>query len=217
MRRGFTLIELLIVVAIIAILAAIAVPNFLEAQVRSKVSRAKADIRTAATALESYSVDHNCYPYDGYRTAGNWAPRFNYWYLPSTLSSPISYITSVQLVDPFRQVVPTTPTDWQFNNVRYTNIDATWGLKFSDLTGRGTTPSIYHNAMLTEFGGWRMTCVGPDRTFGPNGWPGVSTTLPVNPYPATALPEPYDATNGTISPGDIIRSQVSSSGYVNAR
>jgi prepilin-type N-terminal cleavage/methylation domain-containing protein len=46
---AFTLIELLIVVAIIAILAAIAVPNFLEAQVRSKVSRAKADMRSIAT------------------------------------------------------------------------------------------------------------------------------------------------------------------------
>jgi len=62
MRKGFTLIELLIVVAIIAILAAIAVPNFLEAQVRAKVSRAKNDMRAYATGLESYRVDNNSYP-----------------------------------------------------------------------------------------------------------------------------------------------------------
>src|SRR5688572_6112143 len=63
MTRAFTLIELLIVVAIIAILAAIAVPNFLEAQVRAKVSRVKADIRSMATAIESYAVDNNKYPF----------------------------------------------------------------------------------------------------------------------------------------------------------
>lgn len=60
--KGFTLIELLIVVAIIAILAAIAVPNFLEAQVRSKVSRVRTDHRSMATAIESYYVDNNSYP-----------------------------------------------------------------------------------------------------------------------------------------------------------
>jgi prepilin-type N-terminal cleavage/methylation domain-containing protein len=60
-QGAFTLIELLIVVAIIAILAAIAVPNFLEAQTRAKVSRAKSDMRTLATALESYYVDNNNY------------------------------------------------------------------------------------------------------------------------------------------------------------
>jgi type II secretion system protein G len=60
--RAFTLIELLIVVAIIAILAAIAVPNFLEAQVRSKVSREKANMRTIATALEAYRTDFSRYP-----------------------------------------------------------------------------------------------------------------------------------------------------------
>ncbi|MGF1573335.1 MAG: prepilin-type N-terminal cleavage/methylation domain-containing protein [Sumerlaeia bacterium] len=60
--KGFTLIELLIVVAIIAILAAIAVPNFLEAQTRSKVSRTLADMRTVRTAIEVYALDYNKYP-----------------------------------------------------------------------------------------------------------------------------------------------------------
>lgn len=58
---GFTLIELLIVVAIIAILAALAVPNFLEAQLRTKVARAKTDMRTIGVALESYRVDYQAY------------------------------------------------------------------------------------------------------------------------------------------------------------
>ncbi len=61
-KRGFTLIELLIVVAIIAILAAIAVPNFLEAQTRAKVARVRSDHRSLATAVESYYVDNNEYP-----------------------------------------------------------------------------------------------------------------------------------------------------------
>ena len=61
-RFAFTLIELLIVVAIIAILAAIAVPNFLEAQTRAKVSRAMADMRSIATGVESFRIDTNKYP-----------------------------------------------------------------------------------------------------------------------------------------------------------
>lgn len=62
MRRAFTLIELLIVVAIISILAAIAIPNYLDAQVRSRVSAAKANMRTVATKIEMYQVDWGKYP-----------------------------------------------------------------------------------------------------------------------------------------------------------
>ena len=63
LRRGaFTLIELLIVVAIISILSAVAIPNFLAARVRAKVSRAQAELQTLGTALMGYHVDWGEFP-----------------------------------------------------------------------------------------------------------------------------------------------------------
>jgi general secretion pathway protein G len=60
--KGFTLIELLIVVAIIGIIAAIAIPNLLNAIDRGKQKRTMADMRSLGTAVESYAVDNNNYP-----------------------------------------------------------------------------------------------------------------------------------------------------------
>ena len=60
--KGFTLIELLIVVAIIGIIAAIAIPNLLNAIDRGKQKRTMADLRSIGTAVESYAVDNNVYP-----------------------------------------------------------------------------------------------------------------------------------------------------------
>src|SRR6185436_18674419 len=109
-KKGFTLIELLIVVAIIAILAAIAIPNMLEAQTRARVARLKADMRTVVTALESYNVDRNKYiP----AFSPEWLPQpngfaaqslalktfppaaHNTWTDPGfRLTTPVAYITS---------------------------------------------------------------------------------------------------------------------------
>jgi len=61
-KRGFTLIELLIVIAVIAILVAIVIPNFRGIRIQAKQSAAMADLRNLQTALLVYSKFHNQYP-----------------------------------------------------------------------------------------------------------------------------------------------------------
>lgn len=176
---GFTLIELLIVVAIIAILAAIAVPNFLEAQTRSKVSRAKSDMRSIATAVEAYNVDNNLYPlsdWSSYRY-GNGSVGARLY----CCTTPIAYITSIPN-DPFINVK--LPDYW--DTYEY----------WDDRSNKTRPPSIWTTLGRANFGySWRILSAGPDYTF--DNW---------RYDPATDnLTYIYDPTNGTVSIGDIIR------------
>jgi type II secretion system protein G len=201
--KGFTLIELLIVVLIIAILAAIAVPNFLEAQVRAKVSRAKADMRTIATALETYFVDHGQYPNDH---EYGWP-----WYLTYLLTTPIKYITDKRLFDPFRmQHTPTSHDYWRlFRYINYpaNDPDEPWAcLPNAPPSVRASMSKEDYLSGMAKYGLWRLNSIGPDRYASyDNGREDVSDTGPGWSWHSNCMV--YDPTNGTISCGDVMRCQ----------
>ena len=94
-RKGFTLIQLLIVVAIIGILAAIAVPNFLNAQLRAKISRAHSDMEALATALNMYYLDNQNFPRSNYVESFPTRPF-------RRLTTPVAYMNAFP-IDPFRE------------------------------------------------------------------------------------------------------------------
>ncbi|MFB3896432.1 MAG: type II secretion system protein [bacterium] len=204
-REGFTLIELLIVVAIIAILAAIAIPNFLMAQVRAKVARAKGEIRTIATALESYYVDNSGWPPDGtesWATAAGWPPTPNYWYVPNHLSTPIAYISSTKMNDPFRDALGERNPVWR----RYRFNE----LKDGDLAVAYKPYPESYNKIMDAYGMWRLESAGPDRVLSPDY---EHATNPGTQYAVYDIVIAYDPTNGTMSVGDIVRSQKHSNNY----
>jgi type II secretion system protein G len=210
--RAFTLIELLIVVAIIAILAAIAVPNFLEAQTRSKVSRCAADMRSMRTALEAYAVDNNHYPETDVGPQAINGGDVSMSIL--RLTTPTAYITSIPK-SPFKEESMGNP-----GSPKYSNYLKTYLYVRAEVTRRadgsvyGLTPdsspldgfddnyeqdriryiaqnvSLIVNAQERIKGAWELKSVGPNNVDD------------FNVIGANA--RRYDPTNGTISAGDVV-------------
>lgn len=210
-RFGFTLIELLIVVAIIAILAAIAVPNFLEAQTRAKVSRALADMRAIDTGVHTYVLDNNrvfpsaapnfVWPYavDGNGWIRSWRQRL----IPVT--TPIAYLSGVP-VDAFglncihAKSPPPGFKPGDFTVSQYCeDFFVTMGMRNAlsppDKPGAGY---VSYDAARQDVG-WRLISCGPDNVFNFD-----DPKIPAAPF-WQKDGMPYDASNGTLSHGDVIR------------
>jgi len=185
---AFTLIELLIVVAIIAILAMIAVPNFLEAQVRAKVGRCVSDMRAMATALEFYYCDWDYFPLYGRvdpTGATQYPARQNNMndrmcFAGPAISTPVAYLTAVP-ADPFATQLQGPPV---MQLVEYLNLEQHVG-------NFPSPPPPFAAQLIPAWGMWRMVAAGPDQDRG----------LDIK------LNRVYDPTNGSVSDGDIVRCQ----------
>ncbi|MBE7557559.1 prepilin-type N-terminal cleavage/methylation domain-containing protein [bacterium] len=184
-QRAFTLIELLIVVAIISILAAIAVPNFLHAQLRARIARAQADMRTLATAVETYCVDCLAYPRVGdefgdpiapYPSGG---PEILETRLSIHLTTPVRYLAQ-RLPEPFPAEGDGESAQYHYSTRDYAEAKrgAAGVAEFLDFCGQlgQRSPEIRY-LFLSH---------GPDRDHD------------------DATPALYDATNGLVSSGDIV-------------
>lgn len=183
--KGFTLIELLIIVAIITILSAIAVPNFLEAQVRSKISRARSDLRTYAVAINAYVVDHNRPPVGFVEPLPYLDPHRYLTY--HMMTTPISYMTTLPL-DPFNPTDKEESKYYHYHTFGYklkTEYINAWTLKCDKAFTRGYS--------------WVMYSVGPCRI---DSFPMVEDMLsnPTDPNNIAAI---YDPSNGSVSVGKL--------------
>ncbi|MFH1499639.1 MAG: hypothetical protein ABII82_17655, partial [Verrucomicrobiota bacterium] len=130
----------------IAILAAIAIPNFIEAQVRAKVSRSQTDMRSIGVAIEAYRVDHTGYPpyYAGPEGAGLAYTRLN------VLSTPVAFMTQIP-TDPFAdEAADRVAWRWREDAYIYAPL-ANWGV------GRTYQDAREHGGM------WFLAGRGPNR------------------------------------------------------
>jgi general secretion pathway protein G len=205
-KHGFTLIELLIVIAIVLILIAIALPNFLEAQLRAKVTKVEAELVSVAHCIEVYRTDWPRYPPD----ASLEPTRFN----PFFMVGPMLRFSLMQLTTPVRYLFEIPPDI--FGPAPGERLYDGFGfpLWWADADVADGFPYIYYSAMsarncgltgdradLMENRGFKyaLTSLGPDRDYD------FEHSDPAFFVRGNYEIWAYSATNGTRSSGDLYR------------
>ncbi|NQU42966.1 prepilin-type N-terminal cleavage/methylation domain-containing protein [bacterium] len=222
-RNAFTLIELLIVVAIIAILAAIAVPNFLEAQVRAKISRVHNDLRTISLGMHSYMVDNNKTPYlyEEYSSTSPYmynAYLYHHfssgsWHNAVRLTTPVAYLETIAYEDPFDTFGDTHDLLDKAGFVCLSLQGALADGKFvqdtfaSLASYQWLSPRVFRINGQTRTITFHLVSCGPDKVWQTHASAlisGQSTGTEAEEYVEGTVPQ-YDPTNGTNSQGEIWR------------
>lgn len=158
---AFTLIELLIVVAIIGILAAIAVPNFLNAQIRARIAGAEADMRNIGTAIESYRIDNNRAPRtytEGCDNGGCQGAQMSRFARLTQLTTPVSYLSSIP-EDKFNT------TQLENQSSEFVNTYPYWEPGFADNFRNPNQLGRHFPSQASPNGLWALMSYGPDGDF----------------------------------------------------
>lgn len=187
LRRAFTYIELMVVATVIAVLAAIAVPNFLEAKVRAGVARGRADLTSIRVALEAYRLEERRYP-------PNTIPGVPAGEDLLRLTTPVAYLTSLPL-DFF------TTADGLGRHADR-NVPADFYLYLNGIQDGGTGITVI--AASEALGGFipaLLWGIGPGGALNTR-HPGRVTEVEHGGVVRSTL---YDPTNGTTSRGDILQ------------
>jgi len=207
-ETGFTLIELLIVIAIILILIAIALPNFLEAQIRAKVTKSDAEMRSLAQAIEEYRTDWPRYPPQSTYERTQFSPigpAFgNNCFSLMQLTTPVSYIKRVPLDIFAPQNEPTIYNDSTNSDMPVHPADQAHGITYlywSQESLRFNRQIDTADAMKRSGINYVLLGLAPDRdldtiNLSPETTPGLRIG---------AVPWIYSPTNGTQSSGDLLR------------
>ena len=115
-NRGFTLVEISIVVAIIALLAAIAIPNLLRSKVSANESSAQTTLKSIGAALENYYAINNHYPTDTNVLLGAAPPYLNKDYFVGTTNG---YSFTSVLAD-YSYLIPASPASSSTGTTSFT-------------------------------------------------------------------------------------------------